>query len=53
MPETIALWTASDGSVENEKGYHGWIVATPENATSIEGNCPTDCRIKYTTSYRT
>jgi hypothetical protein len=46
---TIALRTASDGSVENEKGYHGWIVATLDNATIIEGHGPTEGRIKDTT----
>jgi hypothetical protein len=53
MPETIALPTASDGSVENEKGYHGWIVATLDNATIIEVQGLTNGRIQDTTSYRT
>jgi hypothetical protein len=53
MPETITLRTASDGSVENEKGYYGWIGATLDNATIIEGHGPTDGRIQDTTSYRT
>jgi hypothetical protein len=53
MPKTITLRTASDGSVENEKGYHGWIVATLNNTTIIERHCPTNGRIQDTTSYRT
>jgi hypothetical protein len=53
MPETITLRTASDGSVENEKGYHGWIVATLDSATIIEGHGPTNGRIQDKTSYRT
>jgi hypothetical protein len=53
MPETIALRTASEGSVENEKGYHGWIFATLDNATIIEGHGSADGRIQDTTSYWT
>jgi hypothetical protein len=53
MTNIITLCTASDGSVENEKGYHGWIVATLNNATIIEGHGPTDGSIQDTTSYQT
>jgi hypothetical protein len=53
MPGTIVLRTARDGSVENEKGYHGGVVATLDNATIIEGHGPTDGRIQETTSYQT
>jgi hypothetical protein len=38
MTRSISLQTASDGSVENERGYHGWIVALMDNSTIIEGH---------------
>jgi hypothetical protein len=57
IPSDIKLHTASDGSVENENGYHGCIIARMDNTTIIEGYEPTDGRIEdttsYTTSYRT
>jgi hypothetical protein len=49
----MELRTASDGSVENERGYHGWIIALMDNTAIIEGCGPTDGNIKDTTSYRT
>jgi hypothetical protein len=43
----------SYGSVENELGYHGWIIARMKNTTIIKGYGPTDRRIEDTTSYIT
>jgi hypothetical protein len=45
--------TASGGSVENKRGYHGWLIARMDNTTIIEGCGPMDGRIKDATSYRT
>jgi hypothetical protein len=53
LASCIDLRTASDLSVENEKGYHGWIIARIYNTTIIKGHVPTDGRIEDTTSYRT
>jgi hypothetical protein len=53
MSNTIALRTANNGSVENERVYHGWSVALLDNSTIIEGHGPTDGRIQDTTSYQT
>jgi hypothetical protein len=50
-PSGIDLRTASDGSVENEKGYHGWIIARMDNNIIIKGYGPTDGIIKDTTIY--
>jgi hypothetical protein len=36
IPLDIDLRTTSDGLVENEKGYHGWIIARMDNTTLIE-----------------
>jgi hypothetical protein len=52
-PSDVKLRKAIDGSVENENGYHGWIIARIDNTTIIEGCGPTDGRIEDTTSYRT
>jgi hypothetical protein len=46
----IDLRMANDGSVENELGYHGWIIAPMDNITIIEGYGPTDGRIEDTTA---
>jgi hypothetical protein len=53
MTSNIVIRTASNGSVENERGYHGWIIALTDNTTLIKGNRHTDGRIQVTTSYRT
>jgi hypothetical protein len=53
IPSDIQLRTASDGSVENENGYHGWIIARTDNTKIIEGYGPSYDRIENTTSYRT
>jgi hypothetical protein len=53
IPSDINLQTASGGSVENEKGYHGLIIARIDNINIIYGYVPTDGRIEDTTSYRT
>jgi hypothetical protein len=53
MTRNTPLRTASDGSVENEQGYHDWIVALMDNTTIIEGHVPTDGRIQDTPSYIT
>jgi hypothetical protein len=53
MPKTIALHTTSDVLVENEKGYHGWIVTTLDNETTIEVHGPTDGTIQDMISYQT
>jgi hypothetical protein len=37
IPSDIKLRTASDGSVENENGYHGWIIGRMDNTTISEG----------------
>jgi hypothetical protein len=52
-PSGIDLRTASDGSVENEKGYPGWIIVRMDNTTLIKGYGSTYGRIEDTTSYRT
>jgi hypothetical protein len=44
-PSDIKLQTASDRSVENENGYHGWILACIDNIKIIEVYGPTDGRI--------
>jgi hypothetical protein len=53
IPSDIKPRTASDGSVENENGYHGWIIVRMDNTKIIEGYGPTYGRIEDTTSYRT
>jgi hypothetical protein len=53
MSRRISLWTASEGSVENERGCDGLMVALLDNSTIIEAHGPTNGHIQDTTSYRT
>jgi hypothetical protein len=47
------LRMVSDGSVEKEIGYHGWIVALMDNIMIMEIHGPTYGLIQDMTSYRT